>query len=236
MASSIANMKKLLLLLVSLTTTTSLHLRTQAESGPADPSSSGPAPPASEGLASSGPAAPATNGDGSNFAATLLKLADHMDGNGASGPDGAKHQQFAEAVVKASKIVGTHHATKVTLQQVVEALSKVKKKTDAPKKLPIKEIVNALRLPPLKPKKKKPDLKKLLGTAVDAVEKKLDQLETVLNQPGSEEEEEETASVVEKSVEELSASDIIKGLNKLHPDKMPKPFLVVKPRPGSPIP
>lgn len=105
-----------------------------------------------------------------------------------------------------------------------------------PKKLPIKEIVNALRLPPLKPKKKKPDLKKLLGTAVDAVEKKLDQLETVLNQPGSEEEEEETASVVEKSVEELSASDIIKGLNKLHPDKMPKPFLVVKPRPGSPIP
>jgi hypothetical protein len=130
--------------------------------------------------------------------------------------------------------LGTHHATKVTLEQVVEAMQKMKKKE--PKKLPIKEIVNALRIPPLKPPKKKPDLKKLLGTAVDAVESKLNQLEAVLNQKGSDEEENETANVVEKSVEELNASDLMTGLNKIPPEKLPKPMLIIKPKPGAPIP
>ena len=93
-------------------------------------------------------------------------------------------------------------------------------------------------VPPLKKKKKKPNLKKLVATAVDAVEKKLTQLEAVLNQPSAKEDEDEaTVNVVEKSVEELSASDIITGLEKLSiTPKLPKPMLVIKPRKGQPLP
>jgi hypothetical protein len=230
---------KVLSLLLLLHTAFSLHLRSetiQAEYELAEPASSGPAPTASEEVASSGPASGDNNNkSGSKFANMLLKLADQMDGKGgASGPEASKHQNFVKAVLKSAEVLGTHHATKVTLEQVVEAMQKMKKKE--PKKLPIKEIVNALRIPPLKPPKKKPDLKKLLGTAVDAVESKLNQLEAVLNQKGSDEEENETANVVEKSVEELNASDLMTGLNKIPPEKLPKPMLIIKPKPGAPIP
>ena len=225
---------RILLVLLLVACALGAHLRgnESSSSGPA-----APAPPASE-AASSGPAsdggASATGSTGSDLANTLLKLADHMEGKEID----SEHKKFAEAVVKSANVLGTHHATKVTLQQVVDALKTMK---SPPKKvLPIKAIVEALRIPPLKPKKKKPDLKKLLATAINAVEGKLDQLESTLasqSEKATTGEGDETTAGIEKSMEELSSSDMITGLEQLTPESnLPQAQIVIPTRRGAPLP
>jgi hypothetical protein len=220
-------------ILFTAATSSALHLRVNGASGPAEES----APPASEDSAS-GPSGPAKldQSAGGQLAATLLKFADQMEGKETD----PFHKKLADAVVQATQIVGSHHATKVTLQQVVNVLKSMKEEKNKKKStLPIKAIVEALRVPALKKKKKKkPDLKKLLSTAVNAVEGKLDQLEALL---AAQSKKEVTASSgalltkVEKSVEELSGLDMISGLTPLTPEsELPKGMVVVPTRRGQP--
>ena len=132
----------LLFLFLLLSISTGFQLRhSQTASGP-----SGPAAPAALEAAPSGPsgnAAEAVPPAASSFALTLLKLADQMEGSKDSSAT-SDHQKFAQAVIKSAHVVSAHH-----LQQVVEALSKFKKaksaKAKQPQKIPVAEIVNALR-------------------------------------------------------------------------------------------
>jgi len=218
-------------ILFTAATSSALHLRVNGASGPAEES----APPASEDSAS-GPSGPAKldQSAGGSLAATLLKFADQMEGKETD----PFHKKLADAVVQATQIVGSHHATKVTLQQVVNVLKSMKEEKNKKKStLPIKAIVEALRVPALKKKKKKkPDLKKMLSTAVNAVEGKLDQLEALLAaQSKKEDASGALLTKVEKSVEELSGLDMISGLTPLTPEsELPKGMVVVPTRRGQP--
>ena len=224
------------LLLCFLATTNAFHLL--LASSPSGPSG-GPAPPASEESAS-GAAAVTPSNDGSEIQNTLLKLADQMEGKDVD----SKHKQLANAIVQSTKILGTHHATKVTLQQVVNALKSMKEEKDDQKQktpLPVAAIINALRVPPLqKKKKKKADLKKLLGTAVNAVEGKLNQLDALLAEQATKEitgdANDMVTAKVEKSVEELNGLDIISGLEQLTPEsELPKGMVVIPTRRGETV-
>ena len=85
-------------------------------------------------------------------------------------------------------------------------------------KVTIRQIVEALRLAPIKPKDPPVDKKKLLATAVGAVEAKLDQLAEMLAKAKADE------PSVEKTPEELASHDMQHGLATTPPPALPAPI------------
>jgi hypothetical protein len=163
------------------------------------------------------------------LAKTLLSMADKLEGKGAAagtessaaaGGDPA-HAAFEDAVLQAVKVLGKHQQTKVTLEQVAAAMRKNEATGSEAGgkvgKVTVGQIVAALRLAPLKPKEAPVDKKKLLATAVGAVEAKLDQLAEMLANAKAED-------PVEKTPEELASHDMQHGLATTPPPALPAPI------------
>ena len=150
------------------------------------------------------------------LANTLLSIADKLEGKAGaeSGADPAR-AEYEDAVMKAVKLLARHQQTKVTLNQVAAAMQK-NSGDGKVGKATVGQIVAALRLDPLKPKDPPVDKKKLLATAVGAVEAKLDQLADMLANAKEE--------PVDKTPEELASHDMQHGLESAPPPELPPPI------------
>lgn len=163
------------------------------------------------------------------LAKTLLSIADRLEGKPGTAGGGARdgvgsgaetgaadreHAEFEKAVLQAVKVLGKHHQTKVTMEQIAAAM---KKNSGAGKvgKVTVGQILAALRLDPLKPKDPPVDKKKLLATAVGAVEAKLDQLASMIANA--------KADPVDKTPEELASHDMQHGLESAPVPVLPPP-------------
>ena len=171
------------------------------------------------------------------LAKTLLGIADQIEGKskGSSESEASEPERkaFSDAVLKAVKVLGKSKSKKETLEQVDAALMK-----DADgnhgvgkSKVTVGQLVEALRLPPLKPKKPPVDKKKLLATAVSAVEAKLDQLSDMLADSKQENMQEEA----DKTAEEEASLDMQHGLMTAAPLGPPINFRLDMGKPELPV-
>ena len=167
------------------------------------------------------------------LAKTLLSIADQIQGKSkggrGSGASDPEQNAFSDAVLKAVKVLGKKENRKVALDQVA-ATSKMGQDGVGKSKATVAQLVEALRLPSLKPKKPTVDKKKLLSTAVSAVEAKLDQLSDML----ADSKQENMEKTAEKTAEEEASLDMQHGLNSAPPLPAPINFRLDMEKPELP--
>ena len=156
------------------------------------------------------------------LAKMLQGLAKKIEGKEKEGGMSGPAAHIVDALVHSVRIMGRRHAAKLTMKEMIEALHK-KKESKKPK-VSLSQVLDAFRLPPRPPKKKKRDVKPLLVKKVLSMEATIDKLQGMLD--GEEMKEEDKTGETE---EELKSREMLEGLPDLKPEEssLPKPITVV---------
>ena len=156
------------------------------------------------------------------LAKMLQGLAKKIEGKEKEGGMSGPAAHIVDALVHSVRIMGRRHAAKLTMKEMIEALHK-KKESKKPK-VSLSQVLDAFRLPPRPPKKKKRDIKPLLVKKVLSMEATIDKLQGMLD--GEEMKEEDKTGETE---EELKSREMLEGLPDLKPEEssLPKPITVV---------
>ena len=196
----------------------SLRLRGPAEEGGA---SGGSGPSGPEDSSSSG--AQGESGGAVNTAALaklLQGLAKKVEGKekAMSGPASG----LVGAIVHSVRVMGRRHSAKLTMKEIISALQK-KKQAKKPK-VSLGQVLDAFRLPPRVPRKKK-DPKPALLNRIMKVDATIDKLKNML------ESDEKKNAAAEETAEELKSREMLEGLPDLKPEEssLPKPIAVPLP-------
>ena len=123
------------------------------------------------------------------LAKMLQGLAKKIEGKEKEGGMSGPAAHIVDALVHSVRIMGRRHAAKLTMKEMIEALHK-KKESKKPK-VSLSQVLDAFRLPPRPPKKKKRDIKPLLVKKVLSMEATIDKLQGMLD--GEEMKEEDKA-------------------------------------------
>jgi len=197
----------------------SSRLRGAAEEGGATGGGSGPSGPAD----SSSSGAQGESGGAVNTAALaklLQGLAKKVEGKekAMSGPASG----LVGAIVHSVRVMGRRHSAKLTIKEIISALQK-KKQAKKPK-VSLGQVLDAFRLPPRVPKKKK-DPKPALVKRIMKVDATIDKLKNML------EGDEKKNAAAEETAEELKSREMLEGLPDLKPEEssLPKPIAVPLP-------